>query len=39
MRQRITGWLVMASFVLLGTASIVAHHAFDTEFDAKKPVT
>jgi hypothetical protein len=39
MRQRITGWLVMVSFVLLGTASIVAHHAFDTEFDAKKPVT
>jgi len=39
MRHRITGWLVIVSFVLLGTASMVAHHAFDTEFDAKKPVT
>jgi hypothetical protein len=29
----------MVSFVLIGTASSVAHHAFDTEFDAKKPVT
>ena len=39
MRQRITGWVVIVSFVVSGTASIVAHHAFDTEFDAKKPVT
>jgi len=39
MRQRITGCLVIVSFVLLGAASGVAHHAFDTEFDAKKPVT
>jgi hypothetical protein len=39
MRQRITGGLVIVSFVLLGAASIAAHHAFDTEFDAKKPVT
>jgi hypothetical protein len=23
----------------LATASVMAHHAFDTEFDAKKPVT
>ena len=39
MRQRITGWVVMVSFVLIGAASVAAHHAFDTEFDAKKPVT
>jgi hypothetical protein len=31
--------VVAASFVLLGAASAAAHHAFDTEFDAKKPVT
>ena len=39
MRQRITGGLILVVFVLLGAASAVAHHAFDTEFDAKKPVT
>ena len=39
MRQRMTGGLVLVAFVLLGGASAVAHHAFDTEFDAKKPVT
>ena len=37
MRQRIAGGLVLGVFVLLGAASAVAHHAFDTEFDAKKP--
>jgi len=39
MRQRITGGLILVVFVLLGAASAAAHHAFDTEFDAKKPVT
>ena len=39
MRHRITGCLVVVAFVVLGAASAVAHHAFDTEFDAKKPVT
>ncbi len=39
MRQRMTGGLILVAFVLLGGASAVAHHAFDTEFDAKKPVT
>jgi hypothetical protein len=39
MRQRITSGLVVLSFALAGAASVAAHHAFDTEFDAKKPVT
>ena len=39
MRQRITGGLVVVSLIVLGAATAVAHHAFDTEFDAKKPVT
>jgi hypothetical protein len=39
MRQRLTGYLVVASLVLLGGAAVAAHHAFDTEFDANKPIT
>jgi hypothetical protein len=38
MRQRFTGCLVLLICVL-AAASVTAHHAFDTEFDAKKPVT
>jgi hypothetical protein len=39
MRQRVAGGLILAGCVLAGAASVMAHHAFDTEFDAKKPVT
>ena len=39
MRQRIAGCVIVASCVLLAGAALVAHHAFDTEFDANKPVT
>ena len=39
MRQRIAGCLIVAFCVLLGGAAVVAHHAFDTEFDANKPIT
>lgn len=38
MRQRMLGGLILLSCVLTG-AAVGAHHAFDTEFDAKKPVT
>jgi hypothetical protein len=38
MRQRIAGGLILGALVLAGV-SVAAHHAFDTEFDAKKPVT
>src|SRR5262247_3851193 len=37
--QRILSALILAFCVLLGPAPAVAHHAFATEFDAKKPVT
>ena len=38
MRLRSTGGLVVLFCGLLGAAPAVAHHAFDTEFDANKPV-
>src|SRR5436190_20155452 len=37
--QRIIGSLILISVVLLSVAPARAHHAFATEFDAKKPVT
>jgi hypothetical protein len=39
MRPRSTGGLILLCFALAGSASLLAHHAFDTEFDANKPVT
>ena len=37
--QRVTGSLILVFCLLLSAAPAVAHHAFATEFDAKKPVT
>ena len=39
MNVRTMAGLVVLSLASLGTVSVMAHHAFDTEFDAKKPVT
>ena len=39
MNLRTMAGLVVLSLAGLGTVSVMAHHAFDTEFDAKKPVT
>ena len=39
MRQRVSGCLIFVFCVLLSAAPAMAHHAFATEFDAKKPVT
>ena len=37
--QRMIGSLILVFCVLLSAAPAGAHHAFATEFDAKKPVT
>jgi hypothetical protein len=37
--QRVIGSLILVFCLLLSAAPAVAHHAFATEFDAKKPVT
>jgi uncharacterized protein DUF6152 len=39
MKPRIAGCLIFASCVLLAGPALVAHHAFDTEFDSTKPIT
>jgi hypothetical protein len=38
MRHRMTGGLILLLCGLVWAAPAVAHHAFDTEFDATKPV-
>jgi hypothetical protein len=38
MRHRITGGSILLFCGLVWAAPIAAHHAFDTEFDATKPV-
>jgi uncharacterized protein DUF6152 len=37
--QRVIGCLILVSCLLLSAVPLFAHHAFATEFDAKKPVT
>jgi len=32
-------WLILCGGLLVGAASIAAHHSFDAEFDRNKPVT
>jgi hypothetical protein len=37
--RRVTGCLILLSCLIVSAAPLMAHHAFATEFDAKKPVT